>query len=73
MNGVKWESERTNQIAACEGWRIHIERPRGMVLEPLAEVGLRVVVPIWAGRGDLMLKVLNSSQRRHDRKNGNED
>jgi hypothetical protein len=44
-----------------------------MVLEPLAEVGLRVVVPVWAGRGNLMLKVLNSAQRRRHRENGNEE
>ena len=42
---------------------INIERPGRVMLYPLAEVGVRVLVPIVVSRGQLVVDILRHGKR----------
>ena len=54
-----------DEVADDQMGNIDIERPSRMVLEPLAEVGVGVLVPIVVGRGQLMMDILRHGKRRN--------
>lgn len=43
---------------------IDIQRPGRMVLDPLAEVGIGVLVTVVVGRGQLVMHILRNGKRR---------
>lgn len=59
---VSRRRQRTNQLACGQDRRADIDRPSGMMLDPLAKVRIRVLVPIRVGGSQLMMHVLRDGK-----------
>jgi hypothetical protein len=54
-----------DQVADVQMGHIDIERAGRVMLEPLAEVGVGVLVPIVVSRGQLMMDILRHGKGRN--------
>ena len=52
-----------DQFAGGQNRHTHIQRPGRMVLDPLAEVGIGVLVTIVIGRRQLVVDILRDGKR----------
>ena len=55
---------RTDDLEGRRGWKADIHGTGGVVLHSLAQVGVRVFVPVSIGGGQLMMDILCSGKRR---------
>ena len=49
-----------------------IHRTGGVVLHPLAQIGVRVLVPVGVGGGQLMMDILGNGKRRQRQQDSDE-
>lgn len=63
QNGFGWKILLPNDIAHGESWNIEVNRARNVVLDPLTDVGVRMVMPIRIGSGQLVVNILSDGER----------
>ncbi len=64
-NGVRWKFQQVDEVLCREERRAIIERPGRVMLNPLAEVGVGVLVPIVVSRRQLVMDILRHGKRRN--------
>ncbi len=64
QNGVHWKLQQVDKLLCGEERSPDIERPGRVMLDPLAQVGIGVLVSIVVGSRQLMMNVLRHGKRR---------
>ena len=64
QNGVRWKLQQIDKLLCGEERSPDIERPGCMVLDPLAEVGIGMLVAVVVGSSQLVMDILCHGKRR---------
>lgn len=63
QNRFGWKILLPNDIAHGESRNIEVNRARNVVLDPLTDIGVRMVMPIRIGSGQLVVNILSDGER----------
>jgi len=64
QHGVRWKFQQVDESLCRQGRSADVERPGGVMLYPLAQIGVGVLVSIVVGSRQLVMDVLRHGKRR---------
>ena len=71
QNGVRWKFQQVDESLCRQERSADIERPGGVMLYPLAQIGVGVRVSIVVGSRQLVMDVLRHGKRRKGKQQQN--